>query len=126
MIQEKLDFGFETTLSGRSHLALFQHLSKAGYDINVFYLWVPTIDFALARIRGRVLLGGHDVPEEDVRRRFHRSMGNFFQRYKDRADKWMVFDSSASPPLLLASKDRHNLQISHPSTYNQLSERYAK
>ena len=43
-----------------------------------FFLWVPSVDLALSRVRGRVLEGGHDVPEAAVRRRFGRSIRNFF------------------------------------------------
>ncbi len=63
-------FGFETTLSGRSYLSLIRRLKKQGYEVHFFYLWVPSVELALSRIRGRVLLGGHDVPAEEVRRRF--------------------------------------------------------
>src|SRR6266852_6813732 len=37
------DFGFETTLSGRSHLNLIRGLKKRGYGIHFFYLWLPSV-----------------------------------------------------------------------------------
>lgn len=58
------DFGFETTLSGRGHLNLVRQLKKRGYGVHIFYLWVPDVELALARIHERVSRGGHDVPEE--------------------------------------------------------------
>jgi predicted ABC-type ATPase len=70
-------FGFETTLSGRSHLGLIRNLKKRGYKVHIFFLWVPTVDLALTRVRARVSEGGHDVPEVVVRRRFDRSVRNF-------------------------------------------------
>ena len=63
-------FGFETTLSGRSYLNLIRRLKRREYEVHVFYVWVPSVELALLRIRGRVSLGGHDVPAADVRRRF--------------------------------------------------------
>lgn len=72
-----IDFGFETTLSGRSHLGVIRRLKQKGYQVQFFYLWVPSVELALARIRERVLRGGHDVPEAVVRRRFGRSIANF-------------------------------------------------
>lgn len=74
------DFGFETTLSGRSYLGLIRRLKKRGYKVHVFFLMVPTVDLALTRVRGRVLEGGHDIPEA-VRRRFDRSIQNFLAYY---------------------------------------------
>lgn len=70
-------FGFETTLSGRSYMALIRHLKKRAYEVHFFFLWIPTVRLALTRVRTRVLEGGHDVPESVVRRRFDRSIRNF-------------------------------------------------
>jgi len=70
-------FGFETTLSGRSHLGLIRDLKKQSYGVHFFFLWVPTVNLALTRVRARVLAGGHNVPEAVVRRRFDRSIRNF-------------------------------------------------
>ena len=60
------DFGFETTLSGRGHLNSVRRLKKRGYSVHFLYLWVPTVELALGRIRERVSRGGHDVPEAVV------------------------------------------------------------
>ena len=57
------DFGFETTLAGRSYLGLIRRLKKRGYQVHFFYVMVPTVDLALTRIRARVAGGGHDIPE---------------------------------------------------------------
>ena len=76
------DFGFETTLSGRSYLGLIRRLKKLGYRVHFFFLVVPTVDLALTRVRGRVMEGGHDIPESVVRRRFGRSLQNFFADYR--------------------------------------------
>src|SRR6202140_3136214 len=48
-----VDFGFETTLSGRAHMNLIRHLKHRGYGVNIFYLWVPSVDLALSRVRER-------------------------------------------------------------------------
>lgn len=80
------DFGFETTLSGRGHLHLVHQLRKRGYGVHFFYLWVQSVELALLRIRERVSRGGHDIPEEVVRRRFARSTRNFLAHYRQLAD----------------------------------------
>src|SRR5499433_3158748 len=53
-VQRGIDFGFETTLSGRGHLNLVRRLKKRGYAIHFFYLWIPSVELALSRIRERV------------------------------------------------------------------------
>ena len=63
----KADFGFETTLAGTTYLNLIRRLRRQGYVVHVLFLWVPSVELAVSRVRGRVLNGGHDVPEGVVR-----------------------------------------------------------
>ncbi|MFO0951548.1 MAG: zeta toxin family protein [Isosphaeraceae bacterium] len=63
-------FGFETTLSGLTYRTLISDLKRRGYQVELYYLWLPGVEMALARVRNRVRQGGHHVPEVDVRRRF--------------------------------------------------------
>jgi predicted ABC-type ATPase len=75
------DFAIETTLSGKNYISFLKELRVKGYKIHLFFLWIPSVDLSLARIKDRVLRGGHDVPEPDVRRRFNRGISNFFKLY---------------------------------------------
>jgi predicted ABC-type ATPase len=124
--RHQADFGFETTLSGRSYLNVIRNLKDQGYAVHFFFLWVPEVDLALSRIRGRVLEGGHNVPEVDVRRRFDRSMGNFFLHYRPLADSWFLFNSSIKPPSMIAFKQQRKLRIIEPETYDILITRYGR
>ena len=119
-----IDFGFETTLSGRSHLGLIRGLKENGYQVHFFYLWVPSVELTLARIRERVLRGGHDVAEAVVRRRFDRSIGNFLVHYRLLADRWSLFDNSSTSPALIASQKQDSLRTVDASRYNELVTRY--
>ncbi len=119
-------FGFETTLSGRGYMSLIRRLKRQAYDVHFFYLWVPSVELALSRIRGRVLLGGHDVPAIDVRRRFDRSIRNFLLRYRPLADSWTLYDNTSATPRIIASEERGQLQVGEARLYNNLVERYAK
>ncbi len=120
------DFGFETTLSGRSHLQLIWQLKNQGYAVHVFFLWVPSVDLALSRVRGRVLEGGHDVPEAVVRRRFGRSIRNFFVHYRRLADSWILFDNSVATPNVIAFEKQGGVRIMESGIYNGLVTRYGK
>jgi predicted ABC-type ATPase len=75
-------FGFETTLASRSFGPRIRALLRAGYQCHLVFLWLPSADFAVARVADRVRLGGHAVPEETVRR---------------------MYDNSVQEPLLIAS-----------------------
>ncbi len=120
------DFGFETTLAGRGYLRLIRQLKKRGYEVQFFYLWVPSVDLALSRIRERVARGGHDVPESIVRRRFDRSIRNFLVRYRPVADRWILFDNSAAALSIIASEELGHLRIIETKRYNELVAQYGR
>lgn len=107
----KLDFGFETTLSGRSYIRVLEEIKQSGYQVDLFFLWVRSVDLALARIADRVRRGGHDIPPGTVRRRFDRGLNNFFEIYKPLVDSWFLFDNSAEIPLKIASGDNGQTEV---------------
>ena len=86
-------FGFETTLSGRGHLKLLSDAKASGYEIHLYYLWMPESVMLPVRIRHRVLDGGHDVPRDDVMRRYSRSRENL-RAYMAQADNVYIFDAT--------------------------------
>jgi predicted ABC-type ATPase len=94
--EERADFAIETTLSGRALRRTVDSLSHAGYDVHLIYLWQPSADLAVQRVRTRVLLGGHDVPEGDIRRRILRSVSNFEHVYRRLVSHWRVYDARVS------------------------------
>jgi predicted ABC-type ATPase len=96
--QRRATFAFETTLSGRGYLRLIRQLKNKGHTVHLFFLWVKSVDVALSRVKDRVLKGGHDVPEVVVRRRFGRSIRNFFAEYRQLVDSWYLFDNSGGTP----------------------------
>jgi len=80
----------ETTLSGRSYARLIQAAREAGYLISISFVFVDRADTCVARVKQRVRKGGHHVPEQDVRRRFTRSIRNFWGLYRNLADQWTL------------------------------------
>jgi len=102
--KQKIDFAFETTLSGRTYATLIKKLDRAGYRVHMFYLWVPNTELALVRISDRVIKGGHDVPAEAVRRRFKRTLTNLFTLYRPLVETLHFFDNSRAQ-LHLVFKD---------------------
>lgn len=115
------DFGFETTLSGRTHLNMLRGLKAGGYRVNIFFLWLPGVELSLLRIKDRVLEGGNNVPSGDVRRRFTRSISNFFHTYRPLADTWMLFDNSGPAPMLAAKGNNGHCIIENNELYQKIS-----
>ncbi len=95
------DFAFETTLSGRSHLARLRRWREAGYRLEMIFLRLSSPAVAMRRIATRVRQGGHDVPHEDVLRRFDRGWANFQNAYRSLMHAWAVYDTSGATPRLL-------------------------
>jgi predicted ABC-type ATPase len=122
--RRRVSFAFETTLSGRGHLRLIRQLKKQDYRVHFFFLWVDTLDIAVARVKERVLKGGHDVPQTVMRRRFERSMKNFFGPYRALANSWYLFDNTGTTPELIAIQTRRRLRIMKKDTYRTLTGRY--
>jgi predicted ABC-type ATPase len=103
LASNRQNFAFETTLSSRTFAPWIGGLVEGGYDFHLYYVWVRTPDLAVERVRARFESGGHTVPEVDVRRRYVRSVRNFFTMYKPLATTWRVYDNSASTgPVLIA------------------------
>ncbi len=123
-IQELADkganFAFETTLSGKTYLSFLKALKNKDYQIHLFFLWIPSLNLALERIKDRVASGGHDVPAVDVRRRFRRSIENFLSVYKPLLDSWMLFDNSEEKPHLVAEKTGDKLSIKDTELYSKI------
>jgi predicted ABC-type ATPase len=99
-------------------------LRQRGYKVHIYFLWVPTDDVTLSRVRERVLKGGHDVPEVDVRRRFSRSIENFFNHYRLLADSRILFNNSNVPPSEIAFANQSGVRIIDADTYNLLVMTY--
>jgi len=121
----KTDFAFETTLSGRSYVPLLRKVRTAGFRLHLFYLWIPSPELALLRIRDRVESGGHNVPERDVRRRFGRTLRNLFSLYRPLLDTLHFFDNSSDAPRLIFKEESSALTINDAALYERLRQEFA-
>ena len=80
---------------------------------------------AIRRVKLRVQLGGHSVPDDVVRRRFKRSLDNFFQIYQPLANEWAMFDNSyAGQAELIAEETDSQLKIFKERTWQKLQKIY--
>lgn len=118
--KRRVDFAFETTLAGKTYVSLFRRLKQRGYAIHLFFLWIPSVELALVRIRDRVAQGGHDVPVTDVRRRFGRSVQNFWRVYRPLFDSWTVFNTSTAPPALVAKEEGGKLTVADADVLSRI------
>lgn len=77
------NFAFESTLASRSFAPWINELKQnSGYSFYLIFLWLPSPDMAIARVKERVRAGGHSVSEDVVRRRYSGGLRNFFGLYR--------------------------------------------
>ncbi len=111
LLNKRLDFGIETTLATRSLVKMVRTAQAQGYSVTVMYFWVHSPELAIERIRARVAAGGHDIPEETVRRRYSTGLQYFFQDYMPIVDRWILADNSAIPFRIVAQGWKDNMVV---------------
>jgi predicted ABC-type ATPase len=94
-------FAFETTLAGKSFAKSIPVWRSQGYAVFLYFLALPTVEQAFARVARRVRQGGHAVEADVVRRRFAAGKQNFEQIYKSLVDQWVLLDNSGPEPILI-------------------------
>jgi predicted ABC-type ATPase len=94
LIQENRSLLIETTLAGRSLIRVFKAVKGRHFEIILIYIFLDTPELCIHRIKERVMKGGHHVADEDVYRRYYRSIQNFWTLYKNEADKWFIMINS--------------------------------
>ena len=99
-------FAIETTLSGRTYARSLRRLKDDGYTVQIAFLWLPDVELSIQRVAERVRKGGHDIPEDTIRRRFGRGIRNFLMVYLPLADVWRLYDASSEEPRIVAFGDK--------------------
>jgi len=94
-------FAFETTLSGLSYLRHIEQWRAQSYRVSLYFLTLPNVETAIARVAERVRQGGHDIPEPVIRRRFAAGWNNFQQHYQTKVNDWAVYDNAGVEPVIL-------------------------
>lgn len=83
-------FVIETTLSGKYLIKVIKKAKENNFKINLVYLFLETSEENIFRVKNRVLNGGHNVPKEDIIRRYTRSRYLFTNLYKNLVDEWLL------------------------------------
>ena len=118
LLNKRKSFAIETTLSGKSHIKTIAKAKSFGYKVVLIYSYLDSPEFCEKRIKIRVLNGGHNIPKEDIVRRFYRSKENFLNLYKDLDDMWNIFYNGTSEYILVAQGSNKELEIYNENLYN--------
>jgi predicted ABC-type ATPase len=102
-------FALESTLSGRTYIRTFKRALSFGYELELHYLWLSNVEQAMARVRRRVRMGGHNVPVADICRRFKRSLTHLIEDYLPIATRWAIWDNRGLPAKRMATSATDNV-----------------
>jgi len=122
--EQRANFAVETTLASKSLVSFLRECRMAGYETRLIYVALDNPEMAIRRVAIRVAKGGHDIPEETVRRRFHRGLRNFLDIYREKVDYWTLLDNSGDYWKIVAVKDKQfGQRIFDTDIWQNLEER---
>ena len=119
-IQAREDFAFETTLSGRSYLRLIRQLLTDGWQVELYYLWLPSVEMSVERVAERVAHGGHDIPRESINRRYPRSIANLLKHYAPLCSSTICVDNSTTVPEVIFIQNAEGRRVENPELFEIL------
>ena len=99
LIEKMADFSFETVLSTERNLLLLEKAKALGYEVQCIYVLTCDENINTARVKARHVAGGHDVPEDKIRARYHKSLA-LIPRLINICDKMLIYDNSITPTLI--------------------------
>ncbi len=121
LLKKQSDFAVETTLATRTLLKIARTAQAAGYSITLLYFWINSPELAIERVRARVESGGHNIPEETIRRRYNVGIDYFFHYYAPISDRWILADNSQAPFRVVAEgSGKDVVNIRDEETYSKI------
>ncbi len=124
LARQRATFAFESTLAARAYASWLEHLKSDGYEFDLLFLWLRSADLAVERVAERVRVGGHDVAEDVVRRRYQAGLRNFFRAYQPLATTWTVYDTSLlnAPQLIATGSSNTIFKVYEQETWAAINE----
>jgi predicted ABC-type ATPase len=110
LFETKQSFAFETVMSHESKIELIKQASQAGYKTYLYFVFADSISTNIARVRLRVLEGGHSVEENVIITRAPRTF-DLLPAAFEAADNAYIIDNSDEAVSIL-SKEGHIIERS--------------
>ncbi len=121
LISKQMDFAVETTLATRTLLKTVKMAQSNGYTVTLLYFWLNTPELAIQRVKARVEAGGHNIPEETIRRRYRVGIQYFFNDYSPVCERWILADNSQIPFRVVAEGSKlDTVSIRDEETYYKI------
>ena len=122
LLPQRVDFAIETTLATRSYVQLVHRAHALNYKVHLIFFFLENEQQAIARVAQRVSNGGHNIPDEDIYRRFKRGIFNLLNLYMPICDNTRVFNNEHGDPIFVAkySKATDQMYIYDQQMWNKL------
>ncbi|HVF86266.1 MAG TPA: zeta toxin family protein [Pyrinomonadaceae bacterium] len=124
LARQHADFAFETTLSSRSFAGWISTLRRQDYEFHLIFLWLRSVELAIRRVDERVQIGGHNIPEDVIRRRYVKGVRNFFGLYQSLADTWGIYDNAeaGAPSQIAISNKVGDIEVPDQALWQKFRE----
>lgn len=112
-------FAVESTLSGNNIVRIINKARKLNYKIILVYSFLQNCTTCIERVKKRVENGGHNVPEEDIIRRYYKSVIKFWDKYRLTVDEWTLFYNGYEyAPVIVSFGEKDNFDIINKEMQN--------
>ncbi|HBJ36151.1 MAG TPA: Zeta toxin family protein [Planctomycetaceae bacterium] len=119
--QGQSSFALETTLAGLSYRRRVSRWKQSGFDVTLFFIWLPSEEMAVQRVATRVAQGGHNIPVADIRRRYVRGLQNLTSVYLPIVDNAWVLNGSVTPPEIIWRRLDVEERVENADLWNLIS-----
>ena len=129
LLDRKADFCIETTLATRSLLKTIKVAQEQGYYVTILYFWIDSPEIAIARVKARVLAGGHNIKEETIRRRYRVGLHYLFREFMPICNRWILCDNTNVPFTVVAESSENGMILRDPVKFSRIksvNEAYEK
>lgn len=121
LLEQEIDFAFETTLSSLTYQHTIKKAQEKGYFVTLIFFWLESVELAKERVKMRVKQGGHSIPEDVIERRYKRGLKNYFEIYMNLCDRTMLLQSSIQNLIFVMRKQQNSeIEILDEAIYQQI------
>lgn len=112
LFDNNCSFAVESTLSGNNIIRIIKKARKLNYKIVLIYSFLQNCTTCIERVKKRVQNGGHNVPEEDIIRRYYKSIIKFWNEYRFIVDNWILFYNGYNyAPVIVSLGNKEKVKI---------------
>jgi predicted ABC-type ATPase len=124
LLESGENFAFETTLSTRSYVQFIERARLLDYQVTCLFFWLHSEELAISRVETRVREGGHNIPEDVIRRRYKSGLKNFFNLFLDKLDNWLFVNNSGDTYEIIAEGALNEETINNANQWEELKRIY--